>query len=1423
MLDYGKIYLCKPQGILLGIPNGIKEETGSLKESMTDLWELTFEVDRYVDINGKRVESSYYSSLSEKMELLYEDNKQNRRVRFIIDKEPEITIVADKFQETKTVTAHSIEADLQTKFLRNFKINCGIEDSQEYLIYDEQGRQINVYQYDADTILPIDYIVLDCRLDDVCMKAKAYLKEKDFKLKEHVVQNTEVIKYLQSLIKKVPRLQKDVYYDTNGILKSHIYVYTNGEIISVDSKQSFLDGLDSLTAYYKKYKNKLSLFSLALENAKESGWTVDTSHLTDELANTKWNFEIGSQDIYSFLNNTLANYARIIILYDRNHKSVGAVSVNDVGNDTGVSISMKNLVNSVDITSTSENGIKTKMYPVGGDHLSIENVNFGSPYLINYDYFVDTLDDYGDYKYGNMGLCNRYHQWKQYCDKDTELYGMTRRQKYIEASKKYNQCMLDIDELTNRVPNDGCNINYASYKYDELILSLNAYNNSIQSIVDMYKAEYHADKVYDTSGSIPTDYPIDSNVIYQFDELPNGMIPINETYYWHDYYAFKTTILPKVYEALKIWCKTITQFDEALKKNIVYLSTNENGKLYLSQIAESNLVYLETGNAEYATENHLLNIVDSWMYEWELFGLDELKSKLKGWNEAAASLFREEFVEKDNNGGIIYEEKDYGGGYIVTYPKPKLDNANLANSERESLKELNNNFKYWLDYVSDDINRSVKNNMTGRTGGEKGMGIIRQCEKAIGELMSKIKKLQAEQQIYSGLRKTLQSECSYETNTILTSSDRAILNSLESSCDYSNENIAVTSLDDVVSAVDIQERLYQDAYEKLYENSIPQYSFNSTNENLFSIAEFTPMINQCIVGNYIRVGINLFQDMYVKLRLISIIKNPFIDDMELSMEFSSMTKSLNGFSDLTFLLDDMVNSSSINNSSSSSNGGNYGDNKYNLQFSENLLNALLTNDAIKTATSDAVLNSIKSDNGVFVKLLATNGIFDSLKVGDIGISGDCLITGQIKSNNYSSKSGSLLNLDDGNFSFGGGSLTYHENKLNITGDIQGSNFIGGTIQSSNYDSDKKLGSIFDLNNGTFCFADGKLNYDGTDLKLSGKLDGVTGQFKSGNIGSFILDENEISSGTEISAGMGVAGKRVAFWAGAEKNHYDNAPFIVTHEGKLKTTNIEVTGGQISIPYLDESFYEDSYGSSDINAKGIALNYTNSNSITKKKTKRISTYSPGYFSMARCECGLNEIFSEDYYDDFITSFRFDSADAKETISRKYFNEEIHTAVLNDEEISFMVEVSSEENLLASFGNNGIYNQKVYKDTVSSGSPVYIDSDGNFHRYVSSSKRYKHSFNTTLSHCLDPHALYDINVISYQYNSEYLPKSDQRSNKDFIGFLAEDIYEKYPIACDLNKDGKPEMWNIYILFPALVKLVQEQHEELENLKKTIKPTI
>lgn len=121
---------------------------------------------------------------------------------------------------------------------------------------------------------------------------------------------------------------------------------------------------------------------------------------------------------------------------------------------------------------------------------------------------------------------------------------------------------------------------------------------------------------------------------------------------------------------------------------------------------------------------------------------------------------------------------------------------------------------------------------------------------------------------------------------------------------------------------------------------------------------------------------------------------------------------------------------------------------------------------------------------------------------------------------------------------------------------------------------------------------------------------------------------------------------------------------------------------------------------------------------------------------------------------------------------------------------------------------------------SGSPnTYVGVNSHkFHTTTKSSRRYKNSITTNISDReLDPHNLYDLNICQFKFNSDYLSQDDPHFNKNVIGFIAEEVNQIYPIACEYQEGTKiPENWNFRYIVPPMLKLVQEQHEEIEELK-------
>lgn len=139
MIQQGKkIYLCDLNLSPITILNGVKTDTVSCNLQIKDYGELTFDVDKYIVINGKKQKSLGYDLLVPYMILYLED------IGMFQIQEP--TVQNDGNGETKSVTAYSLEKEFEDTNWVNFKCNTGEKDSLEQLVdgnLNELGFAIN--------------------------------------------------------------------------------------------------------------------------------------------------------------------------------------------------------------------------------------------------------------------------------------------------------------------------------------------------------------------------------------------------------------------------------------------------------------------------------------------------------------------------------------------------------------------------------------------------------------------------------------------------------------------------------------------------------------------------------------------------------------------------------------------------------------------------------------------------------------------------------------------------------------------------------------------------------------------------------------------------------------------------------------------------------------------------------------------------------------------------------------------------------------------------------------------------------------------------------------------------------------------------------------------------------------------------------
>lgn len=85
-------------------------------------------------------------------------------------------------------------------------------------------------------------------------------------------------------------------------------------------------------------------------------------------------------------------------------------------------------------------------------------------------------------------------------------------------------------------------------------------------------------------------------------------------------------------------------------------------------------------------------------------------------------------------------------------------------------------------------------------------------------------------------------------------------------------------------------------------------------------------------------------------------------------------------------------------------------------------------------------------------------------------------------------------------------------------------------------------------------------------------------------------------------------------------------------------------------------------------------------------------------------------------------------------------------------------------------------------------------------------------------LRPERLLDLDVLQFRYKDDFLSEDDDNRGRDLVGFIIEDLEEIYPTAVekDDKSDPKTWTWSPTMIVPPMLKLIQDQHKEIEGLK-------
>lgn len=192
-----KVYIGTPNNKILCALNGIDDSSFSLTANLNNTWDLSFNVDKYINIEGTEVESSGYSFLCVLMRLYVED------IGWFLMTPPSTT--NDGYREYKTISASSIEIEMMQHDIKGLKINRGTTDSYEMLVegnVDKVGdvefakEQIKFYYPEKPELSFLDIILKEANMHgwtigyiDNIPKTYKYYEDGELKEKQVTLSN----------------------------------------------------------------------------------------------------------------------------------------------------------------------------------------------------------------------------------------------------------------------------------------------------------------------------------------------------------------------------------------------------------------------------------------------------------------------------------------------------------------------------------------------------------------------------------------------------------------------------------------------------------------------------------------------------------------------------------------------------------------------------------------------------------------------------------------------------------------------------------------------------------------------------------------------------------------------------------------------------------------------------------------------------------------------------------------------------------------------------------------------------------------------------------------------------------------------------------------------------------------------------------
>lgn len=758
---------------------------------------------------------------------------------------------------------------------------------------------------------------------------------------------------------------------------------------------------------YNEANPQLSFIHLLLQ--KITGWTI--GYIDPEIKNIYVQANVDSSPILSYLRGDFKKDNRILTTFDINHFTVNFTKIENYGEDTNIFWNYRNIINDIKI-ETNDSSLYTRFFVQGANGLSIESVNFGSDYIFNLDYFMSE-------PYLTNELIEKYRYWNSYRE--------SRREEYIQLSKKYRILLSAVERIDNRVPLDPLTKEDGTYfngmNLETLEAALESYEAQVQLLQEYADTRADSEK-YTTNADGTTIY----NPKHLNGEVDHAwylnLLKTNGGYW--SYYEYIEYIIPNVKIAIA---------------NVGIPSDNDNYRDYLTTFTT----------------------------DWDLYGLSELKAKQKAYENQIESLSKYEKAYADltaQEKALLTEGEE---SYLTRHQQYAKYKSNYEQcTDALAIREKEYQTAFDACQATDELRKSLVRDVD-YTNERFGF---------TDEELTILNKLWMDTD-YSN-ENFLNTDVAY-TGEVIT---------FDKSSDAETKDLIPVDDYEQDYSVDWAYGLFQEAVKQLYMEAQPQYTHTCSNEDIESIPEYAGMLPLVKVGNFIRLGItNDFYTKLRIVSITN--NPYLTDDTSFSITFSNMVKGIQGVDDYIQLLENGTSSgkNSITGISNGNNSeANITVNTALLQAILNNSAFTSTVNGIAANVVNASTANIGSLNADYLKVLLAN--IDTAQIGQATIDelyAKYINSNVVTADEITAK---LANLDEANINtlFAENAFTQQLNALssNVITSIVGTEYVKELIANNISVADLKAGDITLSEHMRILSENGQLIMDGSALQIMGK-------------------------------------------------------------------------------------------------------------------------------------------------------------------------------------------------------------------------------------------------------------------------------------------------------------------------------------------------